>query len=101
MIYNKNLFEQAFNVLIADELETGMIICLSKNRYFYIEDLEKEFINDDVADLYPEYNKNVLPEHTKITLYDERENFISHIPGNIYVNAFKKIVGTHNLTTLK
>lgn len=101
MKYNKNLFEQGNNVIIADEVEEGMIICLSKCRYFYVNDIDKEFINDDVSDLYckncdSDNGDSCPPEHTVITFIDELLNEITNIPGTATVIAYKGIKGKHS-----
>jgi len=95
MKFREGLFVHGHNVLIADEVDYGMILCLSKNRYFYVAMLEKEFINDEVAKLYQD-DEVVPPQHTSITFYDEDDNEITNVPGTALVIAFTRIDGTHN-----
>jgi len=94
--YSKNLFEKGFSVFLADEVKLDTIICLSKNKYFYVRNFDKEFINDEVAKLYND-NDKVLPEHTVITFYDEDDNEIYGIPGNAEVIVYDRLDGKHNI----
>lgn len=96
--YKKGMFEKGKETLIADEVEIGMIIALSKNKYFYIDDIEKFFINDKVGKLYGD-NDPVKPEHTKITFYDEDDNSIIEIPGTECCISFKRVDGKHSSIT--
>lgn len=95
--YYEGLFESGYDVLIADGVRVDMFIALTKCRYFYVEDIDKEFISDEVGDLYPydALDSEILPEHTKLTFYDEAGNAIVEIPGNAPVIAWKRVKGSH------
>ena len=95
MKFNKNLFCKGYNVIIANEVKVGMIICLSKNRYFYVDDFDEEYINEEVSKLYDDCDE-VAPEHIKITFYNEDDEEITDIPGTAHVIAYDRIDGNHN-----
>ena len=95
MKFNKNLFEEGNNVLIADEVKQGMIICLSANRYFYVDDIDKEFIDEEASKLYGDFD-DVKPEHSKITFIDEDLEKITDIPGTAFVIAYGRIDGKYS-----
>lgn len=94
-IFKKGLFEKGNNCLIADEVECGMIIALKNNKYFYVDDSDKEFLTDEIGDLYGD-DDEVKPEHTIITFYNEEEDSISEVLGTEQVICFKRIDGIHN-----
>lgn len=80
--YRKGKFCDAGSTnCVANDLEPNSIVALSNCKYFYVDDVDKEFINDKVADSYGDYD-DVLAKHTKITIYDELDNSISDIPGD-------------------
>ncbi|MBP6566087.1 MAG: hypothetical protein KA270_02905 [Saprospiraceae bacterium] len=93
MKYNNNLFEKQETGLsfVADEIEEYDIILLSKNRFFYVFDLDKEFINDEISELYEGNDNDILPEHTKIILFDESDKTITDIPGDAPVIIYRRI----------
>lgn len=92
IVYRKELFESGFNTIIASEVQIGMIICLSRNRYFYVDDIGLFFKNGKVAKLYGDSDEVAL-EHYTITFYSEDFDSISNIPPTTYVIAFKRIDG--------
>jgi len=94
MKFNKKLFEEGYHVIIADEVKDGMIIALSECRYFYVDDIDKFFINDEVSKIYGD-NDTVKPEHSKITFYNEIDEEITDIPGTAHVIAYGRIKGNH------
>ncbi|MFZ1704395.1 MAG: hypothetical protein WAT79_08605 [Saprospiraceae bacterium] len=93
MKYNNNLFEKQETGLsfVANEIEEYDIILLSKGRFFYVFDLDKEFINDEVSELYDGNDNDILPEHTKIMLFDESYKTITDIPGDTPVIIYRRI----------
>lgn len=99
--YNANTFERGNKVLLADEVQAGMIIALSNNKYFYVDDIDKFFINDEIGKLYDEEakDKDIKPEHTTITFYDEDDNEITDVPGTAKCICFKRVNGKHTSIT--
>lgn len=95
MKYREKLFLKGNNVLIADEVKEGMIICLSNGGYFYVDDIVKEFISDEVAELYDDDAENIAPEHTVIMFIGDGFEEISEIPATAHVIAFSRIEGKH------
>lgn len=95
--YKAGLFESGLKTIIADKVENGMIIALSNNKYFYVDDMDKEFINDEVADLYADDVKesDIKHEHTTITFYDEDGNSIYGVLGTEKCIAFTRIDGDY------
>lgn len=93
--YKKGLFEHGNNVFIANEVVPGMIIALKNNKYFYVDDVDSEFINDEVAELYTDDDTDILPEHTTITFYDEDENEIRGVLGTELCICFVRGDGKH------
>lgn len=94
--FKKTTFEADSNMIIAAELQSGMIVRLANNKYFYVDDIDIEFNEDKYSDTYTDqqlYADDFHPEHYKVTLYDEWENEISGIPGNYLVSAFVKLPG--------
>jgi len=93
MKWNKNLFTEGNNTILANDVECGMIISLTKNRYFYVDDMECFFINDDVSNIYNDGDEEIKPEHVILTFYNENEKEIYSIPGDAKVIAFERITG--------
>lgn len=93
--YNDKLFEQGCYVLIADEVREGMIIALTKCRYFYVDFIDKEFVSEAIGNLYADDDFDIAPEHTKITFIDEAGNEITDIPGYAPVIAWYRVRGNH------
>ena len=83
------------SVLMADEVKVGNIIALSNNKYFYVLDIDKEFINDEVSKMYGDCDE-VKPEHTKITFYGEDNKEITDVPGEALCICFRRIRGNYN-----
>ncbi len=99
MKYNKKTFCDGNNVLLANEIQQGMILALANKKYFYVDDIDSFFISDEVADLYPDDSDNeILPEHSKYTFTNENFEEITDIPFDAKIIAFKRIEGTHNNT---
>lgn len=96
MNYTKTLFEKGNKVFKANEVEIGNIIALKNNKFFYVDDFDKFFINDKVAKLYAD-DEEPSTEHTKITFYDENENTIENVPGEALCICFKRADGNYNL----
>lgn len=93
--YKKGMFEEGKNVFFASQIETDTIIALKNNKYFYVYDVVKEFINEETADLYSDDVKEneIKPEHSLISIYDENGNRIFNIPGETPCILFKRIDG--------
>lgn len=98
--FKKSTFEQGHNTILAINVEPGMILALTKNKYFYVDDLEPEFASNEIAKLYEDISDEACielsinhPEHTVLTFYDEDENEITNIPGDAKVIAFQRIDG--------
>ena len=94
--YNKKTFlEGNNNTIIADNVEVGMILLMNDGSYFYVDDIDKFFLNKKVALLYDDYD-NVNPKHTIINFYaDSYQKTISDIPGTA------KLIAYQNVTTKK
>lgn len=93
--YNKTLFLKEKGLFKADEVQIGFIIALANGEFFHVDDIDKFFINDKVSKLYKDDDFNVLPEHTKITFYDEIGNVISDVPGEALCICYGRENGKH------
>lgn len=72
--------------ILANDVQVGMKIKLTHSseqrykyfnaRYFYVDDIDKEFISEEVSDLYDDdvLEEDIKPEHTKLTFYNEPDN---------------------------
>jgi hypothetical protein len=105
MYFKKDLFAEGFHTLIPREVEIGDILVLSRNRFFYVDDIDSEFINDQVADMYIDTesdeledptDEDVLPEHEKFHFYDEENKSIRNVPGRTEIIVYRRVIGNHN-----
>jgi hypothetical protein len=97
--FRKGMFLASDHAILADEIEVGMIIELYNNKFFYVYDIDKEFISDEVAELYGE-NDPVNPEHSLITFADEYDNMICDVPGDQPILAYMMIKGSKHRCVL-
>jgi len=76
---------------IAAEIEEYDIIALTKERFFYVFEVDREFKNPDVALLYEDNEDDILPEHEHINIWDEEGNSITCIHGDTPVVIYRKV----------
>jgi hypothetical protein len=62
--------EMSVDIKLASEIEIGDYIKLSNGNLFYVDDIDMEFISDDVADKYGEDDDDISPEDTKYTFWN-------------------------------
>lgn len=71
--------------ILANDVEIGMKIKFthSQVRYFYVDDITKEFISKEVCKLYPDdvLERDIKPEHTKLTFHDDNFDSSEEIIG--------------------
>jgi hypothetical protein len=69
-------------LVTADEVKIGSLLLLSHNQYFIVDDIEREFISDEIAALYPDdvEDEDIEPKHFTITFIDEADNKIVKVP---------------------
>ncbi len=84
MQFNNSLFcSMMLSKLVpADKIEIGSLLLLRHNQYFIVDDIEREFISDEIADLYPDdvKDEDIKPEHYTISFIDEADNKIVKVP---------------------
>jgi len=97
--FRKGMFLESGHAILADEVECDMVIELNNNKFFYVYDISKEFISDEVGELYGE-NDPVKPEHLLITFADEYDNMICDVPGNQPILAYMMIQGSKHALIL-
>jgi len=93
--YKKNLLliPNKSPFFIASDIEDEDIVMLSGGTFFWAFDVEKEFKNDKVAKLYEDTDKEILPKHEKISLYDELgSEVIVGIPGDTPVVIYRELI---------
>jgi hypothetical protein len=97
--FRKGMFLESGHAILADEVECNMVIELYNNKFFYVYDISKEFISDEVAELYGE-NDPVKPEHSLITFADDYDNMICDVPGDQPILAYMMIKGRKHACVL-
>ena len=95
MKFKKKLFEKGDNIILAKDVQDGMIISLSNFKLFYVDAI------DEVAELYS--GEHADEETLTLTFYNEKhmfkpskKTFIHSIPYDAYVIAYKQVDGISN-----
>lgn len=96
--FKTKMFEEGFNCPIADNIQPYDVILLANGKCFFVDDVDKSFVNDEIADLYDEEcsSEEILPEHTLVSIYDINNEGIVNIPGNQPCIILRRIEGLIN-----
>jgi hypothetical protein len=92
--YKSKHFQQSDRMVLASEIQEGMLLARKNyGEFFEVDEIEKEFINEEVSKLYSDEDLEIKPEHSLLTFYDERGNGIFGILGTDSFVCFSRVYG--------